>query len=152
MTPDPSASIGERDRSTGPLSRPTSVRYLVLFATALVATSMYVDRACLGQVIDIVQHQFRWEDWQKDWALSAFFLTYALAQVPGGWLGTRIGQARALTLYLVLWSVFTAAAGLATGFLGLLAARLLTGLAQAGTYPAAASVVRGWFPMAVRGR
>lgn len=132
--------------------RLSGMRFLVLAATALVASNMYLDRVCLAQVADLIHVDLKLADWQKDWALSAFFWAYALAQVPAGALGARIGYRHALAIDLVLWSAFTMMTGLATGFLMLLAARLAVGLAEAGAYPSAAAIVRGWFPVAARGR
>ena len=132
--------------------KPTSVRFLVLGATMLVAVFMYVDRVCLSQVKGLVQRDLALDDYQIDWVLSAFFWSYALAQVPAGALGVQYGYARMLAVYLFLWSLFTALTGLATGFLMLLAARLVVGLTEAGAYPTAASLVKGWFPTGQRGR
>lgn len=132
--------------------RPTPVRFAVLLATALVATNMYLDRVCVSQLADVMRDGLRLEPRHSDWVLAAFFWSYALGQVPAAWLGARIGFRHALTIYLLAWSLGTAATGLAGGFVGLVAARLLVGLAQAGGYPTAASIIRGWFPLAARGR
>src|SRR5262249_17819028 len=118
----------------------------------LVATKMYLDRVCISQVADLFGKDLALEPWQTDWVLGAFFWSYALGQVPAAWLGGRIGFRNALAIYLVVWSVFTAATGRAAGFVAVVAARLLVGLAQAGGYPTAASLLRGWFPVASRGR
>src|SRR5690606_25208019 len=45
----------------------------------------------------------------------------------------------------------TALTGLAAGFVLLMAARLLFGLAQAGCYPTAGSLVKRWIPLTRRG-
>jgi nitrate/nitrite transporter NarK len=83
--------------------------------------------------------------------MSAFFLSYALAQVPSGWLTDRFGSRLMLTYYILAWSFFTAAIGWVTGLVMLLTVRLAAGLAQAGAYPTAASVVGRWVPLSSRG-
>ena len=45
------------------------------------------------------------------WAFSVFNWAYALFEVPGGWLGDRIGPRRVLMRVVVWWSFFTAATG-----------------------------------------
>ena len=45
------------------------------------------------------------------WALSAFGWAYALFEIPGGWLGDRIGPRRVLMRIVLWWSFFTAATG-----------------------------------------
>lgn len=133
-------------------TRPSPIRFFVLLATALVATNMYLDRVCVSQLADLIKKDLELLDWQMDWMLGAFFWSYALGQVPAAWLGGKIGFRHSLTIYLVVWSLFTAVTGLATGFVGLVAARLLVGFAQAGGYPTAASLIRAWFPLQARGR
>src|SRR5262249_5248725 len=113
---------------------------------------MYLDRVSLSQVADLIRADLELEEAQVDWVLGVFFWTYALGQVPAGWLGARFGHCRVLAGYLLLWSAFTALTGAAGGFLALLLTRLGMGLAQAGGYPTAAAIIAGWFPTAARGR
>ena len=40
-----------------------------------------------------------------------FFLGYALFEIPGGWLGDRIGPRKVLMRVVGMWSVFTVATG-----------------------------------------
>jgi len=131
--------------------RPTSVRYVVLFATALVAVFMYVDRACLGQVSADIQKELHLQDWQMDWVKGAFFFSYALAQVFSAVFAVRFGLRHTFAACLFLWSAFTVLTGLAGGFVVLVAARLLVGVSEAGAYPISASLVRNWFPLHRRG-
>jgi MFS family permease len=131
--------------------RPTYIRYLVLFATALVAVFMYVDRVCLAGVRSDIQRELVLSDVQMDWVFSAFFWSYALAQVVAGVLAIRYGFRKMLAIYLFVWSLFTVLTGLANGLILLLASRLLVGLAEAGAYPTAAALVKNWFPLSRRG-
>jgi ACS family glucarate transporter-like MFS transporter len=132
--------------------RSTTVRYLVVFATAMAAIFMYVDRACLAQVKGDVQTDLALTDAQMDWIFSAFFWSYALAQVPAGFLGPSLGLRRTMTILLFSWSLCTAVCGLTTGFFALFAARLAVGISEAGAYPTAAAIVKNWFPLTARGR
>ena len=83
--------------------------------------------------------------------LGAFFFTYALMQVPAGWLSDRFGPRRALSIYILCWSGLTAITGLVTSLPGVLMARMGCGVAQAGAYPASSAIVRRWFPLSRRG-
>lgn len=131
---------------------PTRVRYLVVAATCLVAFFMYIDRACISQMKADIQGELVLTELQMDWVFSAFFWSYALAQVPAGLLGKRLGFRHSLAIMLFAWSVCTAICGWVGGVAGLFAARLAVGLAEAGAYPVAASLVKGWFPASERGR
>ena len=132
---------------------PTNTRYQIIGTTTLVAVMLYLDRICIAEIakLDAFRTELNLSDTQTGAILSAFFFAYALAQMPAGWLSDRFGARRMLTTYIILWSLCTALTGLATGFVMLLAARLIFGLAQAGCYPTAGSLIKRWTPIAARG-
>ena len=138
---------------SAPHERPTRVRHAVVGVTSLAAVMLYLDRVCIAEIakLDAFRLELGLTDSQKGAILSAFFFSYALAQVPAGWLSDRWGARRMLPLYIVLWSVCTALTGLATGFGMLIAARLIFGITQAGCYPTAGSLIRRWVPLRGRG-
>ncbi|MFO1465747.1 MAG: MFS transporter [Steroidobacteraceae bacterium] len=90
---------------------------------------------------------------QIGWIQQAFIVGYALFQVPGGYLGQKLGARHAFTLVSLL--AFAAMIGTAvapwlssgqTLFLLLLGAQFLLGLAQGGIFPMSAGVFESWFP------
>ncbi|MCH2400167.1 MAG: MFS transporter, partial [Pirellulales bacterium] len=85
--------------------RTTWVRYQVLAALCLAAAIAYTGRSCLGVAAGVVRAELGLSLTQMATAMSAFFWGYALAQIPAGWFGQRIGPRRALTLYATLWSL-----------------------------------------------
>jgi sugar phosphate permease len=131
--------------------RPTRIRHLVVLLTTLVAVMLYLDRICLSLAARSIRDDQGLSDWSMSVLLSAFFWTYALGQVPAGWLSDRYGVRLTLALYLALWSAFTGWMGLAAGLAALLLLRLGCGLAEAGAYPAAASLLSVWVPPYRRG-
>src|SRR5262245_24980865 len=131
---------------------PTRVRYTVVAVIALTSVLLYLDRICSSFTEGYVREDLGLDRDQMSYVLGAFFFSYALAQVPTGWLSDRFGARRMMTIYIVAWSLFTAATGLATGLVTLLAARLAFGIAQAGAYPTAAGLVRNWVPLRGRGK
>jgi MFS family permease len=133
-------------------ARPTAVRHQVLLVTTLTSFLLYLDRVCMSEVIkDSSFKELGLGDYQMSWVLSAFFFSYALFQVPAGWLSDRFGARGMMSLYVLLWSVFTALTGLATGFTTLLVARLGCGIAQAGAYPTSGGLLSRWTPFHFRG-
>ena len=74
--------------------------------------------------------------------LSAFFWTYALFQIPAGYLTDRFGLKRMYAAGFLLWSVASALTGLAHSFHQVLALRLLLGLGEAVAIPAGMSYIR----------
>ena len=132
---------------------PTHVRYQIIGTTTLAAVLLYLDRICIAEIakLDAFKTELQLSDRQTGAILSAFFFSYALAQVPSGWLSDRFGARRMLPAYIILWSLCTALTGLATGFAMLIVARLVFGLAQAGCYPTAGSLIKRWTPLPARG-
>lgn len=127
-------------------------RYLIVAVTAAAALLMYIDRVCVSTVAGDIQRDLGLSKWERAFALGAFFVTYALFQIPVGAMADRWGPRRVLAGCILGWSVVTALTGLVTGFAMLLVVRLLLGLSEAGAYPAAAGLVKRWARPDERGR
>src|SRR5262245_33297640 len=132
-------------------ARPTQVRFLVVLLTTLASVLLYLDRICISFAERYIKEDLGLSNDEVGWMLSAFFWTYALAQVPSGFLSDRYGARLMLTLYILLWSLFTGLTGLAAGFTTLLVLRLCFGVAQAGAYPTAGSLLSKWVTFPSRG-
>lgn len=126
----------------------------------LVTTLTYLDRLNLGVATKFILDEFHFSTQQMGWVLSAFVLGYSVFQIPGGWLGDRIGPRNVLAGAIVLWSAFTALTGLAPrigaavgiGALGaFIAARFLVGMGEAATSPNGNKIVANWMGAAHRG-
>lgn len=113
---------------------------------------LYLDRICMGEIVKSVSFnkELGLSKEQIGQILGSFFFAYALFQVPAGWASDRFGARPMLTIYIVLWSLFTGLTGLVTGFAGLLLARLLCGVAEAGAYPTSMALIRKWIPVTGR--
>jgi MFS transporter, ACS family, D-galactonate transporter len=127
-----------------------NLRWLMVFMAFLGTTINYVDRANLGVAVPFIQKELHITSALTGLALGAFFITYAIGQLPAGYLVDRIGARVMYTVAVVWWSVFTAATALARDFSSLYVVRLLLGLGEAGAYPSNAKVVSEWFPMRER--
>jgi ACS family glucarate transporter-like MFS transporter len=93
--------------------RPTHVRWHIVVLLAIIAGLTYLDRLNLGIAGKHIQDEFAFSTETMGWVLSAFVLGYALLQVPGGWLGDRLGPRAVLTAAILVWSVFTAVTAVA---------------------------------------
>ncbi len=129
---------------------PTKVRWLVIFLAFLGTTISYIDRACLGVAIPTIQRELQFDPSAIGAVLGAFFWTYALGQLPSGWLVDRLGARVAYAGAMLCWSLCTAATSLSSGFASLFGVRLLLGAAEAPAYPTNAKVVSEWFPRSER--
>lgn len=112
----------------------------------------YVDRVCISQTAPYIQEQLGLTAGQMGLAFSAFAWAYALFEIPGGWLGDRIGPRKVLLRVVVMWSLFTAATGYAWNLASLVAARFFFGLGEAGCFPNLTKAFVIWLPAPERTR
>jgi MFS family permease len=133
-------------------STPTRVRVKVMAFLCVLSFLTYYDRQCIVRAQKSIQEALAIDDGRMGLVFGAFWLAYALFEIPGGWLGDRFGARITLTRIVIAWSLFTALTGLATGFVTLLTYRLLFGAGEAGAYPNMARVQSRWLPMAERAR
>ncbi len=128
----------------------TRTRYFVIFVSMLMSVLLYLDRFCVSFAADYIREDLNLSQNQVAWMFSIFFWSYALAQVPSGWLSDRYGSRIMLSIYIISWSLFTLLTGVVSGLIGLLIMRLACGLGQAGAYPTSASIVSKWIPLTGR--
>jgi MFS family permease len=76
----------------------------------------------------------------------------AITALPFGALVDRINRARLLTYMVATWAVAMAVTGSAVGYHFLLWTRVLLGVVTGVTYPAVASLIGDYFPVAERAR
>ena len=145
---DSPKSTGEVSTTSG---RPTSMRFGVLAFSISMAVLLYIDRNAIAVAKLPMSEELGLSEIELGKVMSVFYLVYALAQVPAGWLGDRLGGRAALTLYVIVWSLAMAAMGLANGLTALIAARVMLGLGQAGAYATTASFLKNWIPFSWRG-
>src|SRR4026207_314227 len=110
MPHDPAAAAAPAVERV-PTPRPTRARYWVLVFAITLAVIQYIDRVCISQAGPKMQIDLSLDDAQMGWVFSAFTLSYALFEIPCGYLGDRIGPRRVLLRIVLWWSFFTAGRG-----------------------------------------
>ncbi|PWT99453.1 MAG: MFS transporter [Terriglobia bacterium] len=133
-------------------SQPTRMRWLVLFLISLMYLICYMDRSNISVAQPEIAKAFGLSKTSMALVLSAFTWSYALGQIPAGWLGDRFGPKRVLTVIMSWWSVAAMMTGAALGLGSLFAARFFLGLGEAGAFPVASRGMQLWFPRSERGR
>jgi MFS transporter, ACS family, glucarate transporter len=131
--------------------RPTRVRHVVLWLTVAAYMVTYMDRVVIASAAPSIQHEFGFSLVTMGWVLASFRWGYALFQIPGGWLGDRIGPRRALTLIVTWWSFFTSVTALCWNAASMLVARFLFGAGEAGAFPIATRSLSRWILPSERG-
>jgi sugar phosphate permease len=111
----------------------------------------YMDRVNLASAVPVIQTQLGFSMITIGWIFAAFRWGYALFQIPGGWLGDRIGGRRALSLVVLWWSAFTSLTAFAWSGLSMGVCRFLFGMGEAGAFPIATRSLSAWILPTERG-
>ena len=109
---------------------PSPRRWHVVFWLSLGMVIAYTDRVNLTSAMKPMAEFLKLDPAQQGMALSAFFWTYTLGQIPSGMLADRYGVRMLYTLGIVLWSIASASTVFISGLAGLIAARLAVGLGE----------------------
>src|ERR1700733_5802074 len=98
----------------------------------------YIDRANLSVVLATseVRDAFQLSDSTRGLLNSTFFWSYALLQIPAGWIVDRYGARKPYAIGFLFWTLVSAATGLVDHVWQLVAARLLLGAGEAVGAPA----------------
>ncbi|HEX2452528.1 MAG TPA: MFS transporter [Vicinamibacterales bacterium] len=131
---------------------PTRARHTVTIFAVTLAVITYIDRVCISQAAPAIRTDLGLTAIQMGWAFTAFTWAYALFEIPGGWLGDRIGPRLVLMRVVVWWSFFTAATGWVWNLASLLVTRTLFGIGEAGCFPNLTRAFTTWLPRRERER
>lgn len=131
--------------------RPSNVRHVVLGLTVVAYAITYMDRQILAVARPAIRDELGISLVMMGWITFAFRLTYALFQIPGGWLGDRYGARRGLAIIVTWWSVFTGLTAMAWNAVSMLAIQAFFGLGEAGAFPIATRSLARWLRPTERG-
>jgi ACS family glucarate transporter-like MFS transporter len=107
---------------------------------------MYMEHGAIGAATPNIMREFRIDKITMGWSVSGFNWSYALFQIPSGWLADRFGSRIVLAAAIAWWSAFTAATGLAFSALSLAVTRFLFGAGEAAAFPAGSRAFVRWLP------
>ena len=110
------------------------------------AVITYIDRVCISQAAPAMRSDLGLTAIQMGWAFSVFGWAYAFFEIPGGWLGDRMGARRVLMRIVIWWSFFTAATGWVWNTTSLIVTRTLFGAGEAGAFPNMTRIFTTWLP------
>lgn len=130
----------------------TRQRFLLVLLLFFHTVNAYMDRVCISAAKRDMQADINGlTDQMIGYAFGIFAIGYALFQVPSGWFSDQAGPRRALTIVVVIWSIFTALSGAVHTAIMLLVVRFLFGVGEAGAYSGATRALYGWLPANERG-
>jgi len=126
--------------------RPTHARYWVIFYAVTLAILSYINRVAISQAAPEISRDLHFSDVQMGKIFGAFALSYALFEVPSGWLGDWIGPRKVLLRIVLWWSAFTAITGGMWNFTSMWLARFFFGAGEAGGFPNLTKAFTTWLP------
>ncbi|HJR56303.1 MAG TPA: MFS transporter [Rhizomicrobium sp.] len=131
--------------STG-AQKPTHFRYLIAVMLFITVVINYLDRNNISTTVVAMKEEFGIGNVEMGWVLAGFGWTYALFQIPGGWLVDRMTPRVFYPILLVLWSLATLGMAFVSTIAGLFVLRALVGMLEAPSYSINNQVVSSWFP------
>jgi ACS family D-galactonate transporter-like MFS transporter len=130
----------------------TSVRWRIFGVVFLITLINLVDRISLSIAMPTIAKEFALSPAMQGLVLSSFFWSYALLQIPGGWLIDKLGPRKVVAGATVLWGIFQTLMGAATGGLSMLFLRVGLGGAEAPLFPAGSKLNALWLSRTERAR
>ncbi|MBE9548343.1 MAG: MFS transporter [Proteobacteria bacterium] len=128
-------------------------RAYILFILVVVYTFNFIDRQIIGILAVPIKADLGLTDSQLGLMGGlAFALFYTGLGIPIAMLADRYSRTWIMTVALTVWSLMTAASGLATNFWQLFAARMGVGIGEAGGVAPAYSLIMDFFPPEQRAR
>jgi MFS transporter, ACS family, aldohexuronate transporter len=112
----------------------------------LATTLNYLDRQVLSVLAPTVQAELHFGNEKLGWLFSVFYITYAVGQMAVGTVLDRTNLRIFYAFAVVAWSLVSAGAGLATGFVSLLVLRGLLGVMEAPNWPSALRILSRALP------
>ncbi len=133
------------------LSTPSYGRYALglLFVVNLLN---YIDRQVLFAVFPLIKADLGLSDAALGFLGSAFMVSYMVSAPALGWLGDRYGRVKLAAWGLSVWSIATAATGLAGRYNTLLLSRATVGVGEASFGTVSPGLISDFFSKEQRGR
>ena len=125
----------------------------VLLILLLAYVFNFIDRQIIGILAVPIKAELALTDTQLSLMGGiAFALFYSGLAIPIAWLADRRSRVNIIAVSVGLWSLFTAACGLAQNFWHLFLARMGVGIGEAGGVAPSYALISDYFPKAQRAR
>lgn len=127
-------------------------RYTILLLLWTGWLLSFLDRMVMNVSLPFIGSELHLDKTVQGSIISAFFIGYALFQIPGGYLSDKFGPRKVMAFGIIWWSIFTFFTGLIYILPLMLFVRFLFGAGE-GCFPASSwKVIATYFPLKERGR
>ncbi|MEU5114965.1 MFS transporter [Streptomyces longwoodensis] len=147
MTTNPALDAGERTDNARELTSPgRSSPVLALTAGLLGFTLVCLDASVVNVALPAIGSSLGGGMSGLQWVVDAYTLAFAALMLSTGAFSDRAGASRAYALGTAVFTLASAACGLAPGLPSLIGARVVQGVAAAVVLPASLALVRQAYP------
>ncbi|MFD2368718.1 MFS transporter [Brevibacillus sp. GCM10020057] len=134
-----------------PLETKKNFRWTVVIWLLIGGIINYLDRANLSIAAPEMMKELGLTKTDIGLLGTVFSWSYALMQLPSGWLIDRFGAKKVYSIAVIWWSIATFMTGAVNKMSSFIASRLLLGVGEAPCFPTAAKITASWFPKKERG-
>jgi sugar phosphate permease len=127
------------------------VRWTVIFWLLLGGIINYLDRSNMSIAAPEIMRELHFTNTDIGLFGALFSWTYAIMQLPSGWLVDRFGAKKVFLVAVTGWSAATALTGVCSKLTSFLGIRTLLGIFEAPCMPTCAKITSYWFPRTERG-
>tara|TARA_B110001454_G_scaffold180213_1_gene173746 strand:- start:348 stop:1667 length:1320 start_codon:yes stop_codon:yes gene_type:complete len=146
------ATDSSRDSTAGQPVQQGDRAGMVLGLLCFVYVLNFLDRQLVSILAKPIQEELGISDSQLGKITGLYFaLFYCFIAIPVGWLADRTNRVKVLSVACALWSVATAACGMAGNYTQLVVARMAVGVGEAGGVPPSYAIISDSFPRERRG-
>jgi MFS family permease len=124
----------------------------ILIVLALINMLNFFDRTIIAVVFEPIRQEFDLNDLQLGILGAAFTVIYAIAGIPIGRMADTQSRKNILGVGLTVWSLLTAATGLAWNYVSLFLVRMGLGVGEASCAPTATSMIGDLYSTEKRSR
>jgi MFS transporter, ACS family, D-galactonate transporter len=126
----------------GPIDSGAAVKWMAVVLLFVAVLVNYIDRGNLSIAAVPMMKDFGISPASMGTLLSAFFWTYSLMQIPGGYLVDQFDLKWVYAVAFTLWSLASASVGVAQSFRQVLLLRLVLGFAETVAHPASIAFIQ----------
>ena len=107
---------------------------------------MFLARSTMSMSGPSLMEEFSWTATQFGWVQTAFFIGYAITQMPAGALADKLGAGRVLVIGSIWYALFTYLTSFTSALSIMMLVRIFVGIGQGVVVPSDFSMLSRWVP------
>lgn len=129
----------------------TKYRWVILVLAVLMTIICNADRANFGSALPFIRQEMTMSNTEAGALMSLFFFGYAAMQLPGGFINSKFGTRKVLSVSVMITSLVVAGLAWAHNVTQLQALRLAIGIAEGPMTVGLIATINNWFPAQEKG-